>query len=197
VGRHRPARGAAVFVREAALFVLQAAPARGLVGFVGTRRRSPEGPAELARRAARRQAPGSGVGSARPGPPHVSTGPARETTRRSERREGVGASTSKIASTRVSDFCACCPPGPLDARTKLNFRERENDGTGHANRLAVHGRKFCWTSTVSSTSLANPSPAGRCRPALRANGHRIRFVTNNTTRSRAPWRRSCGPWGSS
>jgi hypothetical protein len=34
------------------------------------------------------------------------------------------ASTSKSASTRVSDFWACCPPGPLDRDVRKRISER-------------------------------------------------------------------------
>ena len=34
------------------------------------------------------------------------------------------ASTSNSASTRVSDFCACWPPGPLDLDVRKRISER-------------------------------------------------------------------------
>jgi hypothetical protein len=34
------------------------------------------------------------------------------------------ARTSKSASTRVSDFCACWPPGPLDLDVRKRISER-------------------------------------------------------------------------
>ena len=34
------------------------------------------------------------------------------------------ASTSKLASTRVSLFCACCPPGPLERENRKSISER-------------------------------------------------------------------------
>jgi hypothetical protein len=45
----------------------------------------------------------------------LTTGPTRFRSRAFCASESVSdASTSKSASTRVSVFCACCPPGPLE-----------------------------------------------------------------------------------
>jgi len=54
-----------------------------------------------------------------------STGPAFATTRRFCAGESaVEASTSKLASTRVSLFCACWPPGPLERENRNSISAR-------------------------------------------------------------------------
>ena len=51
-------------------------------------------------------------------------GPARATTRRfCVSVSALDASTSNSASTRVDDFCACCPPGPLERETRSSISE--------------------------------------------------------------------------
>jgi hypothetical protein len=50
--------------------------------------------------------------------------PAREITRRFCTSDSASdASTSNSASTRVEDFWACCPPGPLDRETLITISE--------------------------------------------------------------------------
>src|SRR4029450_6697108 len=114
-------------------------------------------------------------------------GPARDTTRRFWTSvSALDPSTSKTASTRVSDFCACCPPGPL---------ERENRSSTSAS-----GRTTDRVTRIDSPSMAailldvdgvfhvsgEPIPGGaEAVRRLREDGHRLRFVTNNTTRARA------------
>ena len=59
-----------------------------------------------------------------------STGPALPTTRRFCASESAEeAQTSKLASTRVSLFCACWPPGPLERekRSSISLRGIETD----------------------------------------------------------------------
>ena len=95
-------------------------------------------------------------------------------------------STSKTASTRVSVFCACWPPGPL---------EREVLSSISASGIA--SREVTWIESramaailldvdgvlhVSGEPIAGAADAVR---SLREEGHRLRFVTNNTTRPRA------------
>ena len=54
-----------------------------------------------------------------------STGPAFAITRRfCASLSAAEASTSKIASTRVSLFCACWPPGPLEREKRSSISER-------------------------------------------------------------------------
>ena len=54
-----------------------------------------------------------------------STGPAFATTRRfCAADSAVEASTSKLASTRVSLFCACWPPGPLERENRNSISAR-------------------------------------------------------------------------
>jgi HAD superfamily hydrolase (TIGR01458 family) len=95
------------------------------------------------------------------------------------------AATSKIASTRVSVFWACCPPGPLerDVRSVSSAsgiasprRTRIDSGRMAAILLDIDG-----VLHVSGEPVAGGGDAVR---ALRADGHRLRFVTNNTTRAR-------------
>jgi HAD superfamily hydrolase (TIGR01458 family) len=99
----------------------------------------------------------------------------------------LDASTSKTASTRVSDFCACCPPGPLErdvrswispsGRTTLLVTRIDSEPVMAAILLDVDG-----VLHVSGEPI--PGAAGALH-RLRENGHRLRFVTNTTTRSRA------------
>ena len=57
-----------------------------------------------------------------------STGPTRPTTRRfCTSVSAEDASTSSSASTLVDDFCACCPPGPLDRETLSSISETGNE----------------------------------------------------------------------
>jgi HAD superfamily hydrolase (TIGR01458 family) len=92
-----------------------------------------------------------------------------------------------MASTRVSVFCACCPPGPL---------ERENRSSISASGIA----RRCVTRIDSGLPMAAilldidgvlhvSGEAIRGAPAavraLREDGHDLRFITNNTTRARS------------
>jgi HAD superfamily hydrolase (TIGR01458 family) len=97
------------------------------------------------------------------------------------------ASTSNTASTRDSDFCACCPPGPLDRDVRSSISERgtttlfvtriDSEPLMAAILLDIDG-----VLHVSGEPIAGAADAVR---RLRANGHRLRFVTNTTTRSKA------------
>jgi HAD superfamily hydrolase (TIGR01458 family) len=97
----------------------------------------------------------------------------------------VEASTSKLASTRVSVFCACWPPGPLerDVRRRISLSgiasprwTRIDSGRMAAILLDIDG-----VLHVSGEPVPGGAEAVR---ALRDDGHRLRFVTNNTTRAR-------------
>src|SRR5437588_10693678 len=116
------------------------------------------------------------------------TGPAFATTRRlcaSDR--AVDASTSNTASTRVSDFCACWPPGPLErevrswisasGRTTLLVTRIESEPVMAAILLDVDG-----VLHVSGEPIPGAADAVR---RLRENGRRLRFVTDTTTRARS------------
>jgi hypothetical protein len=83
------------------------------------------------------------------------------------------ASTSKLASTRVSVFCACWPPGPLDrdVRSRISASgiasprwTRIDSGRMAAILLDIDG-----VLHVSGKPVAGAGDAVR---ALRADGHR-------------------------
>ena len=96
------------------------------------------------------------------------------------------AATSKIASTRVSVFWACCPPGPL---------ERENRSSTSPSGIASRGVTRIDSPSIQAILLdidgvlhvsgeAIPGAPDAVR-RLRQDGHRVRLVTNNTTRARS------------
>jgi HAD superfamily hydrolase (TIGR01458 family) len=96
------------------------------------------------------------------------------------------ASTSKIASTRVSDFCACCPPGPLE-RDVRNSISRSGKTTERVTRIDSPSMAAILLDVDGVLHVSGeeiPGAASAIRQ-LRAAGHRLRFVTNTTTRSRA------------
>ena len=67
------------------------------------------------------------------------TGPARSTTRRFWISVSADdASTSKTASTRVEDFCACWPPGPLERETRSSISDSGRD-TERVTRISCSG----------------------------------------------------------
>src|SRR5215471_17515946 len=106
------------------------------------------------------------------------TGPRRSSRRR--RSAGVSAcdpSTSKSASTRVELFCACWPPGPLEREKRNATSDPIDSRSMPAILLDVDG-----VLHVSGEPIPGAVDAVR---RLRAAGHRIRFVTNSTTMSRA------------
>jgi HAD superfamily hydrolase (TIGR01458 family) len=95
------------------------------------------------------------------------------------------ASTSKEASTRVSVFWACWPPGPLEREKRSSISE-----TGIATVLVTRIDSPSMAAIlldidgvlhVSGEPIRGAAEAVR---QLRENGHRLRFVTNNTTHSR-------------
>jgi HAD superfamily hydrolase (TIGR01458 family) len=97
----------------------------------------------------------------------------------------LDASTSKVASTRVSVFWACWPPGPLEREKRSSISE-----TGIATVLVTRIDSPSMAAIlldidgvlhVSGEPIRGAPDAVR---QLRENGHRLRFVTNNTTHSR-------------
>jgi HAD superfamily hydrolase (TIGR01458 family) len=95
------------------------------------------------------------------------------------------ASTSNVASTLVSVFCACCPPGPLerDVRTRISPSGSASPGWTRidSGRMAAILLDIDGVLHVSGEAVPGGAEAVR---ALREDGHRLRFVTNNTTRAR-------------
>src|SRR5207302_6512684 len=115
------------------------------------------------------------------------TGPASAITRRfCTSVNAFEASTSKTATTRVSDFCACCPPGPLEretwSSTSASGSETERVTRIESPSMAAILLDVDGVLHVSGEPIAGAAAAVR---ALRGEGHRLRFVTNATTRSRA------------
>ena len=102
----------------------------------------------------------------------------------------VDASTSKIASTRVSVFWACCPPGPLEREVRSLISP---SGIASPRRTRIDsGRMAAILLDIDGVLHVSGEPVpggGEAVRALRADGHRLRFVTNNTTRARARARR--------
>ena len=77
------------------------------------------------------------------------------------------------------------PARPARAREALfDLRTREGDRPGHLNRLALHGGHFPGRRRRSPRLRCTDRRRGRGGAALRETGHRLRFVTNNTTHSR-------------
>ena len=157
------------------------------LGFVGTRRR---GTLSASRSASTRRSVASSrfrhwlrssCAIAR------STGPgARDHPALLDRRQRLEASTSKTASTRVSVFCACWPPGPLEREKRSSISETGME-TERVTRIEspVMAAILLDVDGVFHVS-GEPIPGGAdAVRALREAGHRLRFVTNNTTRSRA------------
>src|SRR4029078_858818 len=105
------------------------------------------------------------------------TGPSFASTRvRSASESPVDSDTSKSASARVELFCACWPPGPLDRENRKAISDRIDSASMAAILLDVDA-----VLHVSGAPIAGAAAAVR---RLRDDGHRIRFVTNSTTRSR-------------
>src|SRR5205823_851203 len=114
------------------------------------------------------------------------TGPARDTTRRfCASVSAEEASTSKVASTRVSLFCACWPPGPLEREKRSSISERgmETDRVTRIDSPAMSGILLDVDGVLHVSG--HPILGGaKAIARLREAGHRLRFVTNNTTHSR-------------
>src|SRR5262249_17442477 len=92
-----------------------------------------------------------------------------------------------LASTRVSVFWACWPPGPLerDVRSAISLRGMETllvTGIDSSRSMAAILLDIDGVLHVSGQALAGAADAVE---RLRETGHRVRFVTNNTTRARA------------
>lgn len=113
-------------------------------------------------------------------------GPAFASTRRRSVSLSVcETATSKTASTRVSERCACCPPGPLE-REKRSVISESGIATDEVTRIDSASMSAILLDVdgvlhVSGTAIDGAANAVR---QLRSDGHRLRFVTNNTTRSR-------------
>src|SRR5487761_397206 len=157
------------------------------VGLVATRRRSTR---RAARSAATRRSTASSrlrswlrssCATAR------NTGPAFAMTRRFCAADNASdASTSKTASTRVSDFCACWPPGPLDRDVRHTI-SRSGRTTERVTRIDSPSMAAILLDVDGVLHVSGqPIPgAAAAVHRLRGDGHRLRFVTNTTTRSRA------------
>src|SRR5207247_11156203 len=94
------------------------------------------------------------------------------------------ASTSKIASTRVSLFCACWPPGPLEREKRSTISERgmETDRVTRIDSPAMSGILLDVDGVLHVSG--HPILGGaKAISRLREAGHRLRVVTNNTTHS--------------
>ena len=144
-------------------------------------------PPAAARRAARPRARGSGTGSARPArPPAAFCPPSRPRAASGVSVSAEDASTSKTASTRVSAVFACCPPGPLE-REKRSSTSASGSTTERVTRID----SSCMAAILLDVDgvlhvSGEPIPgAVEAVARLRTVGHRLRFVTNNSSRSRA------------
>jgi HAD superfamily hydrolase (TIGR01458 family) len=106
------------------------------------------------------------------------TGPSLSSTRvRSASLSPSDCSTSKIASARVELLFACWPPGPLERENRNAISDRIDSTSMAAILVDVDG-----VLHVSGAPIAGAALAVR---RLRDAGHRLRFVTNTTTRSRS------------
>ena len=115
------------------------------------------------------------------------TGPARAITRRFWTSDNASdTSTSNEASTRVDDFWACCPPGPLDRETRIAISEsgRETERVARIDSRSM----ACILLDIDGVLHVSGDPIPGAVDAvaeLRQAGHFLRFVTNNSTRPRA------------
>src|SRR6478672_10636188 len=94
-------------------------------------------------------------------------------------------STSKRASARVSGFCACWPPGPLEREKRSSISERgiETDLVTRIDSPAMAAILLDLDGVLHISG--KPIDGGaRAVQRLREAGHRLRFLTNNTTQSR-------------
>ena len=113
--------------------------------------------------------------------------PALATTRRfCVSVSALDASTSNDASTRVDDFCACCPPGPLERETRISISET---GRRTERVTRIDSRSMaCILLDIDGVLHVSGEPIPGVPDAvseLRRAGHALRFVTNNSTRPRA------------
>ncbi len=95
------------------------------------------------------------------------------------------ASTSNTASTRVSVFCACWPPGPLERekRSSISARGIASRGVTRIDSGRMAAILLDVDGVLHVSGVAIPGAADAVA-RLRQAGHRLRFVTNNTTRAR-------------
>jgi HAD superfamily hydrolase (TIGR01458 family) len=134
-----------------------------------------------------------------------STGPAFATTRRfCAGVSAADASTSRSASTRVSDVCACWPPGPLERENRYSISPRGSSTDRVTRIVSVATRRFCANHAaredldcalvaailldVDGVLHVSGRPLDGAADAvnrLRDAGHRLRFLTNTSTLSRA------------
>ena len=92
---------------------------------------------------------------------------------------------SRIASTRVSEVFACWPPGPLE-REKRSSTSAKESTTERVTRIES-GSMAAILLDVDGVLHVSGEPipgAVEAVARLQAEGHRLRFVTNNSTRSR-------------
>jgi HAD superfamily hydrolase (TIGR01458 family) len=85
----------------------------------------------------------------------------------------------------VSDFCACWPPGPLEREKRSSISPR-GTVTERVTRIASPSMAAILLDVdgVLHVSEAPIPGAAAAVGRLREAGHRLRFVTNSTTRSR-------------
>src|SRR4051812_45552596 len=96
------------------------------------------------------------------------------------------ASTSKTATARVSDFCACWPPGPLE-REYWSSTSASGSTTERVTRIESSAMAAILLDVEGVLYVSGqpiPGAANAVRE-LRDLGHRLRFVTNATTRAKA------------
>src|SRR5262249_10883606 len=95
-------------------------------------------------------------------------------------------STSSRASTRLSERCACWPPGPLDREKRSSI-----SCSGRTTERVTRIDSSCMAAILLDVEgvfhvSGHPLPGGaEAVRELRSANHRLRFVTNNTTLSRA------------
>jgi HAD superfamily hydrolase (TIGR01458 family) len=116
-----------------------------------------------------------------------STGPALPITRRFWASvRAVDDSTSSTASTRVDDFCACWPPGPLERETLTSISE-SGSVTERVTRIDSRSMASILLDIDGVLHVSGEPIPGALEAVstLRRAGHALRFVTNNSTRPRS------------
>jgi len=95
-------------------------------------------------------------------------------------------STSNTASTRVDDFWACWPPGPLDRETRISISETGNE-TERVTRIDSRSMACILLDVDGVLHVSGEAIPGAADAVaeLRRSGHSLRFVTNNSTRPRS------------
>ena len=95
-------------------------------------------------------------------------------------------STSNSASTRDSVFWACCPPGPLEREKRSSISDVGME-TDRVTRIESPSMTAILLDVDGVFHVSGePIPGGaQAVRELREAGHRLRFVTNNTTRTRS------------